>query len=648
MPITELTAEQKGLLAKQGINPDDYVYDDSTDEAVSVASLGTPSAGETLKESGKAFVRGASGGVSQPMEFAGRIGNLLSEIPGTDFFLGPGAKTTGPLGRLLEAKTEELAPRDRRMDNLGPVGGFIAEDVPNAVGQLATMLIPGTAATKLGPAGALIGRGAVGLMGAMGEGEQTADAEMARQRKAGEKPDELAATLKGAAIAPIAALLESKLGAGRLIEKLAGSKTGEKLVSKIIKNVATGGLEEGSQQLAQDLMVDHKIDLGNLVKPMLLGGLVQGGAGTAVDVGNHLFGNTQTETETPPSLDKAANFDVSGVDPTVPAEPQVDAPPVIDKPIGPSVTPAEMEAIMTIEKTGGEWTPANATDGDKAINTLLKNKVLLTPDIINEVYSLANNLSERGKEALNTRVREHSINAMVAKQMQPPKAGDLLAKESEQTKVLNKLTSDRLKQEKEIGKLETTLQDSTLTASARYLAQQKLEQFKKTLDDVDTEIASVLGADVKPNLGVQVAQRPKFFSAGPASRLDTEPSVNPDPEFGTEFKPQSAMHESAESIGQEAAEDAPLSAIPTTTFDTGVPSRAVALLPSIPGREGTSVPPQAPPPVEPLPPLDLSDERISAMSKATGIAKDRLIYLLQRERSLSEGEQSLPFTNRRE
>lgn len=97
----------------------------------------------------------------------------------------------------------------------------------------------------------------------------------------GQDPD--LAFAKSLGYATVAAMLEDRLGAGKLVRKLVspelagkvGSSTVGRFVRDALNNVASNALEEGSQRLAQDLIVGGKPTPG-IGAEALVGGIVGG------------------------------------------------------------------------------------------------------------------------------------------------------------------------------------------------------------------------------------------------------------------------------------------------------------------------------------------------------------------------------------
>jgi hypothetical protein len=175
-----------------------------------------------------------------------------------------------------------------------PETGRFLDEVPRAVGAglgslaglVATGGVAGLGARALGyaPAAAatLAGRALVPISYAS-EAQEAYKRELDRQEREGEPRNTAKAEAKAAAYGTVASILESRLGAGRLVNRLTGGEpvlgeAGERVGARLAQSVAgrpvatrstlagvgreglAGGIEEGSQNIAQQLIVEGRVD----------------------------------------------------------------------------------------------------------------------------------------------------------------------------------------------------------------------------------------------------------------------------------------------------------------------------------------------------------------------------------------------------
>lgn len=156
-------------------------------------------------------------------------------------------------------------------------------DFPRAVvrgaGQMVPMLAGGAAARVLG-AGPVA---AAGVGAGIGTAMEFDDA-FERSRRRGDNPDE--AFAKSLGYATISGLIENRLGAGRILRQMFPNpvQAAQKLTSmgvskKVIGNFIAGGAEEGSQQFAQNWIVEGEPSMENVAKSAAVGSVVEGVAG---------------------------------------------------------------------------------------------------------------------------------------------------------------------------------------------------------------------------------------------------------------------------------------------------------------------------------------------------------------------------------
>lgn len=237
--------------------------------------------GVTVEPSG--FDRLASSAASAARGVANFVPGIVGLAGGVQEGLGLGNQINERVRKPLEGFVEDTFPVDPETTT-GTVG-LLTTGVAGGAGQLVSSLMPG-GVFKTAPKLANL---ASSLMGGAQEFTDAWDRERERQRQAGED-DPLKALMKSGGYAAIATALESKLGPGRLAEKLAELGKGKvnNIIASAFKNAAAGGAEEFLQRIAQDLIVEGKPDWKAAAGEGLVGAIVQGGAGTTIDAANNV------------------------------------------------------------------------------------------------------------------------------------------------------------------------------------------------------------------------------------------------------------------------------------------------------------------------------------------------------------------------
>ena len=205
---------------------------------------------------------------------AGVAGTKLSQLAGAP----PEARDIrkDPLykaGQVLEQGIADTFPTPENPD--------LGANVVGGAGQIASMIFPG-AALNLGPKA----RTVVALTGG---GIQEFQDAFQRSLERGDDPD--TAFAKSLGYASVASLIEARFGVGRILKQYFPSPdeavkvlSGLGLSRELIGNFIAGGVEEGTQRLAQNWIVDGQPSMEGVMDEALPGAIVQGlvsGPGTA-------------------------------------------------------------------------------------------------------------------------------------------------------------------------------------------------------------------------------------------------------------------------------------------------------------------------------------------------------------------------------
>lgn len=180
----------------------------------------------------------------------------------------PEAKPLFQLGEMAQERMNKVWPEPENRD--------IFHDVARGGGQVSQMLAGGAVAKTLGATT----KAATALAVATG-GVQEFDDAFSRSRLRGDDPD--TALAKSLGYSTVAAMIESRLGAGRLLRQLypAAKEGVQKLTAmgvskKLIGNFVSGGVEEGSQRVAQNWIVEGKPSMEGVLEEAIPGAIVQG------------------------------------------------------------------------------------------------------------------------------------------------------------------------------------------------------------------------------------------------------------------------------------------------------------------------------------------------------------------------------------
>jgi hypothetical protein len=207
------------------------------------------------------------------------------------------------------------------------------------------------AGTKAGTATAL----------ALGSTQEFVDA-FDRSIERGDNPN--LAFAKSLGYASVAALIENKLGVGRLMKKYFGTQeaaikalTAKGVAKSIASDVLAGGAEEGMQRAAQDIIVAQTLEPEGIFREAVVGGIVQGGVGAAGQAGRQVSGEPaepEAPEETPNQRRKreaAERLKQMGTAPAAAAPAAPVAPPVVP-PAAPAA-PLERTGLVEGGGTGG-------------------------------------------------------------------------------------------------------------------------------------------------------------------------------------------------------------------------------------------------------------------------------------------------------
>lgn len=238
--------------------------------------------GEELAESVGQLGRGALQVVPSTLRTAGAVlsaqpqlevdrlsGAIIPKAPAeTAPSPAPEAHPLYRAAEFIEARTDEALPEPEARD--------LSHDVQRGLGQMGAMLAGGAG---LRAAGAGL-RGATAGATALGAVQEFDDA-FQRARGRGDDPD--TALAKALGYSTVAALIENRLGVGRLMRRFypnagdAAKKLTSMGVSKaLVGNFVAGGAEEGSQRWVQNLIVEGQPSLEGVHEEALPGAIVQG------------------------------------------------------------------------------------------------------------------------------------------------------------------------------------------------------------------------------------------------------------------------------------------------------------------------------------------------------------------------------------
>lgn len=230
-----------------------------------------PTLGDRAVHAKNALVQGAARGVGAIGKSIARTAdyldrNVLDLTPGSP---EPENRLLYQGGQALIDKSGEAFPMDPRLQD-----SFWLTDVPQGVGNVgANLLVSGGAGAALGRGGAFV---ASTLAGA---GMEFDDA-FERSLERGDDPD--TAFAKSLGYGTIAAAIEAKFGAGRLVRKYfptavdaAANLARKGVTTEVIKDFVAGYGEEFAQRTIQDLVVDGQTGFSGANREGLAGGIVQ-------------------------------------------------------------------------------------------------------------------------------------------------------------------------------------------------------------------------------------------------------------------------------------------------------------------------------------------------------------------------------------
>lgn len=356
-----------------GDNPDDFVWDESSKQAIHVSSAPSMGVKDYLSQILGNIGGGAVGGVGDAASYYGR---LTKDVPGLVGMQGRAAEGIG--GWLNKHVKEDVQQDPRALQS--DASALLMRDLPRGLGQVATVAGP---AALAGPAAPIV----AGILGGAQTGEDTARQEEARQAKVGEN-SQAKVLAKSLSVAGLSGLVDAIFGAGSL-GKLLGEGMTEGLGKTVLKQGLKGAGTEAAQQGIQDTVVEGSPDLGKMGGAAVVGGLLQGGLG-ALAKGNNV------EPVVEENAEKALN-------PTQQAEIEAAerATNVPDTQTPPRFSDADMQTIINAP----EWKPPTPDAVDKAIQTAKKSNIQLTPERLNtlaKAYDGTETSEARVNEALKS------------------------------------------------------------------------------------------------------------------------------------------------------------------------------------------------------------------------------------------------------
>lgn len=237
--------------------------------------------------------RGATQSLTGPVEY-------VSALSGIEFL--------GDSARAVDEFVQDFTPVNPELAD-----SWLATYIPQGLGQVGTMLVPGAAffkaaqgfktaagvaqaAGKATEAAQLLAKaakvetaGKVALYGLMGG----AEGNDAYQRSIGEGDDHVEAVAKSLGYASVAAAIENKFGTGLLIRRMeglmgreaAGKMLAEKgITQRTLQDMGMGAFEEGTQRAAQDLIVTGQLDPSGIGTEAGVGGIIQGLVGLPMNI----------------------------------------------------------------------------------------------------------------------------------------------------------------------------------------------------------------------------------------------------------------------------------------------------------------------------------------------------------------------------
>lgn len=237
-------------------------------------------------------------GLTAPLRLVSRVGQ---QFTGDSSQIGPKAHEAAPLERIANAVDDSA-----ELAFPSPEQPGLETSVAQGVGQVGTMLGGGAVLKGMGAGAKLIGGGMLAQMGAS-EFDDAFEASVAR----GDDAD--TAVAKALGYGTVAALIENRLGAGRLwrqmfpsAELAAKKLTGLGVSRAIGANILAGGAEEGLQRASQNLIVEEKPSMEGVVEEAIPGAIIEGALGLPASVGNRVAQGRKFDAEKA-ALDFAVN-----------------------------------------------------------------------------------------------------------------------------------------------------------------------------------------------------------------------------------------------------------------------------------------------------------------------------------------------------
>lgn len=356
--MSKVPEQYAAIIRQNGDNPDDFVWDESSQQAIHASQAPSMGVGESITQVLRNIGGGAAQGLSDVAGYAGRL---------SKYALDPGSRQIGQTLRDVSGWGNERIKEDVYQDprsEATTARRLLMHDLPSGLGQLTTTAIP---AALTGPAAPIVG----GMLGGAQMGEDTARQEESRQKRMGEQPNDTKTLAKSLAVAGLGGLVDAIFGAGSL-GRLLGHGTGESVAKVAGKEFVKGAGTEAAQQGLQDAVVEGEVDAGKMGAAGLVGGILQGGMGAMAK-------NSGTPPELPTSEGKPPlNINM---DPAKAAEEYNATHP--DKPVPPRFSDVDIQTIINAP----EWKPPGADAVDKAIQQAKATKITLTPERINTLAS---------------------------------------------------------------------------------------------------------------------------------------------------------------------------------------------------------------------------------------------------------------------
>lgn len=247
--------------------------------------------------------------------------------------------------------------------------------VPESRRNLGDDVLEGIAGSAPLAVGGIVG-GLPGMIiaGFTAEGQGAYDREIERQKRAGETVDPERAFNKGATVGAVNTAIEAKLGMGRIIrnaKQMFGRDAAEQIADKMakkgvgqglkdfavnrIKDGRAGGLEEFSQSISEQLVVEGNVDLAEAVKSAVVGAISESTYGGGIEAVGRTAQAVNRLTQPQPTTPNAIQ----------PQSPQVPSP-LRQEPVqGAAEVPAQGGRTTVDETRGQEVAPEIQQFGQK-------------------------------------------------------------------------------------------------------------------------------------------------------------------------------------------------------------------------------------------------------------------------------------------